>query len=117
MQIPEKKESRVVKRVKEEPPPPPPEHDYEEIIIIEAEAAENGYHEQRQEEEAQEVVRVVCKDKTRAFVQKEMNKLMTTLDELIEYDDHAFVVNFVLEMSGQAKRKFWEMRGGAVSNT
>lgn len=116
MQIPEKKESRVVKRVKEEPPPPPPEDDYEEIIIIEAEAAENGFHEQQQEE-AQEVVRVVCKDKTRAFVQKEMNKLMTTLDELIEYDDHAFVVNFVLEMSGQAKRKFWEMRGGAVSNT
>lgn len=86
--------------------------EYDEIIIVEAEAAENNYHleeDQQHEEETTEVV--VDKDKTREFVRKSMEKLMATLDDLIEIDDHAYVVNFVLEMSGQAKKKYWEMQG------
>lgn len=112
MQMPGKKssiEEVPEKRVRDEPEPEPEPEDYEEIIIVEAEAAENGYH--QQQEEAQEVVRVVSKEKTREFVRKEMMKLVQTLDELIEFDDHAFVVNFVLDMTGQAKKKFWEIQG------
>lgn len=104
--IPENKSVLEPKKIKEEPPA----LDYEEIIIGEAEAAENDYQEPPSQE-ADEVVRVVCKEKTREFIRKEMDKLLTTLDELVEYDDHSYVVNFVLEMSGQAKKKFWEMQG------
>lgn len=53
----------------------------------------------------------VPKEKTKEFVRKEMEKLCATLDDLIDFDDTDFVVNFVLEMSAQAKRKTWELQG------
>lgn len=108
------------KKVREPENPKPLEEttlaDYEEIICEEAEQAELLEAVFVKEEipeptEAEVVVQVVCKDRTREFIQKEMDKLMLTLDQLVEYDDHAFVVNFVLEMSGQAKKKLWELQG------
>lgn len=61
--------------------------------------------------EAQTLFKAKDKDKTREFVQKEMTKLCGILDELIELDNHDFVVNFVLDMAATAKRKTWQLKG------
>lgn len=82
-----------------EPPP--------EVVFVECADGTESYYE---EDQIQKKPRVP-KEKTKEFVRKEMEKLCATLDELIDYDDHDFVVNFVLDMSGQAKKKTWEIQG------
>lgn len=79
---------------------------YDEILFVEAEEEEN----RQQQELHEEVLQVYDKDKTKEFVRKEMGKLITTIEQLIDYDDHSYVVNFVLEMSGTAKKKLWELQ-------
>lgn len=90
------------------------------VTEIEQEAEEQGYETEMYvvEEESGYVLEAVevqnprvPKEKTKEFVRKEMDKLCATLDDLIDYDDHDFVVNFVLDMSAQAKRKTWELQG------
>lgn len=110
MQIPEKK---VKKEPPKEPVKPESPH-YEQVIILEAEAAEqdeeNYQVEVIYEDEIVEQPITYSKEKTREFVDKNMFKLMQTIGELVEYDDQGFVVNFILEMHTQAKKKLWELQ-------
>lgn len=102
----EERQHGLKKHKKEEP-------SYEEMISAEAEEAEHIENVTiiEQISEAEEVVQGFDKERTREFIQKEMQKLLVTLDDLVDYDDHAYVVNFVLEMSGQAKKKLRELQG------